>query len=662
MPNPSRRRVAGGLSAISIPHSPNSYTSSLSSPNSGHSLSPSLSPLVSAHSFKRQRSAESSWDSQTASTDDDREGGDREDSRRRRRQSKKAGKVLISPLTVGMGLVSVKDGGLTPTTAAMPPFSLSASSAFLPLAPSLSPSSSAISITRSASHIPGVFLSGHATVRAPSPSYSPTAASISITTPALHTSVPSALHIPQLHPLAFHPLNSPTSFSSNAVYLTSPTVRFSAPHSVPVVPLAPPTSSTMLFMPSPLAASSTLSPFFSTMPPGAVPLSHSANTLTPQPLLSPQLSQVALPTFASSSVAALLPQPGSAQLTSSSTLSTPFPWSTERRSAGGGCRRYLLHFPDDSSHGAQNGLYQPGKPSELVVRMKRRAASNRDEEGGQGGDSETDGECETCEVKLPVKIALKPTVKESATVRRFDELALHPAAFYTQSSDLAWEERNFCTSAEHSEPAFLLLRQDWKNPIALVHVARYGRQQRECDELSPLHLLPTVEGSLAHTQTRGRGKTLQQRLETAQLYLSLCVGKAYELRAHSGWRVDGVEMRHFKGGRQVQCVDMPLRELGVGASNAHVAAAIAAESSGSSRGGKQVRVASELSDGSGGRQWPEEVKHESAAPVGGSSTARARVEALMVDYPLPSAPLHADVEAAQLLLGALSQPQLVAAS
>ena len=518
MPNPSRTRAAGGLSAISIPQSPHSYASSLSSPNSGHSLSPSLSPLVpsAAHgSFKRQRSVEHRWDSQSASTDDDRESAEREDGRRRRRHKKREDKVLVSPLTVGMGQVSVKDGQITPTATAMPHFSLSASSAFLPLAPSLSPSSSAISITRSASHIPGVVLSGHATMRAHSPSFSPSSASSASSAAAspLQTTMPPTTAIPPLHPIALHPLNSPASFAANTIFIASPTLRYPNPVSVPVVPLAPPTSSTVLFM-SPMAASSTLSPFFNPMPmpPGAVPLGHSAATLAPQPLLSPSLSQPVLPTFASSSFAAVLPQSASSPLTAASASTAPFPWMTEKRSASSECRRYLLHFPDDSSHGAQNGLYQPGKPSELMLRMKRNKAHNtrrdvrKDDESKQqrdGSDQEADGECETCEVKLPVKVAVKPTVKESATVRRFDELALHPAAFYTQSADLAWEERNFATSAEHSEPPFLLLRQDWKNPIALVHIARYGRQQRDVDDLSPLHLLPIAEGTLApHTDAR----------------------------------------------------------------------------------------------------------------------------------------------------------------
>ena len=657
MPNPSRSRASGGLTAISIPHSPQSYASSLSSPNSGHSLSPSLSPLAPAvGSFKRQRSAEPQWDTQSASTDDDRDGAEREDgSRRRRRHSgKRKTDKLFSPLTVGMGQVSVKDGQPTPKASAMPHFSLSAASAFLPLAPSLSPTSSAIAVTRTASHIPGVVLSGHATMRAHSPSFSPSSASSASSaaaSPLQHT-LSSATAIPPLHPIALHPLNSPASFPHNTVFLASPTLRYPTPLSVPVVPLAPPASSSMLFM-SPVAASSTLSPFFTSMshmPPGAVPLGHSATTLASQPLLSPTLSQPALPTFAASSVAALLPHAASSQLSSSSASTAAFPWSTEKRSASSKYRRYLLHFPDDSSHGAQNGLYQPGKPSELMLRMKKDKVTD---EQRNSKDSELAGECETCEVKLPVKIALKPTVKESATVRRFDELAVHPAAFYTQSADLAWEERNFATSAEHSEPPFLLLRQDWKSPIALVHIARYGRQQRDVSDLSPLHLLPIAEGSLAHTQTRGRGKTLQQRLETAQLYLSMCVGKWYELRAHSGWRVDGVEMRHFKGGRQVQRVDMQVKEMELGATSDDVLAVVAAMS------GSAV---TETEDESiGGRSRRRKAGAERVLARGGVKVERVREEAVFELSPSVSASLQSDVEAVQLL-GALSQPQLVTAS
>ena len=684
MPNPTRSRTSGGLSAISIPQSPHSYTSSLSSPNSGHSLSPSLSPLVPApSSFKRQRSAEPRWDTQSASTDDDREWPERDEGRRRRRSKKKSDKVLLSPLTVGMGQVSVKDGQITPTAAGMPHFSLSASSAFLPLAPSLSPSSSAIAITRSVSHIPGVVLSGHATIRAHSPSFSPSSASSTPSAAAspLLTTLPPTTAIPPLHPVAFHPLTSPANFPLNTVFLASPALRYPAPISVPVVPLAPPSSSTMLFM-SPVAASSTLSPFFSSMqhmPPGAVPLSHSTAAFAQQPQLSPSASQSALPTFASSSVRAILPQSVGSSLTSSSTLTAPFPWLTEQRNAGSECRRYLLNFPDDSSHGAQNGLYQPGKPSELMVRMKRNKANSsnksskdscgkreeakqqmrgddqpEDKEQRDSSHKEVDGECEVCEVKLPVKIALKPTVKESATVRRFDELALHPAAFYTQSADLAWEERNFATSAEHSEPPFLLLRQDWKNPIALVHIARYGRQQREVDDLSPLHLLPIFEGSLAHTQTRGRGKTLQQRLETAQLYLSMCVGKWYELRAHSGWRVDGVEMRHFKGGRQVQRVEIAVREMELGATSEDVVAVVGAMS------GSAAAEACEMDEDAGGSRR-QRAGAKRGQPLGCVKVEQVKDEPVIDLSPSASTSLQSDVEAVQLL-GALSQPQLVTAS
>ena len=656
MPNPSR------LSAISIPQSPNSCASSLSSPNSGHSLSPSLSPLLalSHNSFKRQRSADRDqrWDAQSASTDDDRDGGEREEDRRQQRRHKKKGD-RVSPLTAGMGQVSVKDSGqVTPTGVSMPHFSLSASSAFLPLAPSLSPSSSAISITRSASHIPGVVLSGHATMRSHSPSVSPSmiATTASVAPPPLHSFAPSVASIPPLHPIALHPLASTANFLPNTVFLASPTLRYPAPISVPVVPLAPTNSSQMLYM-SPVAASSTLSPFFAGMPPGAVPLA-------PQPLLSPSLSQSALSSYASSSVAAILPHKAATQLSSASGPTIAFPWQTEKRSESNECRRYLLHFPDDSSHGAQNGLYQPGKPSELMVRMKKskKNTSRKAEEEKQQFSDDAKQQCdssdsiteyESCEVKLPVKIALKPTVKESATVRRFDELALHPAAFYTQSSDLAWEERNFATSAEHSEPPFLLLRKDYQNPIALVHIARYTRQQRQPDTLSPLHILPVAEGTLAHTQTRGRGKTIQQRLDTAQLYLSMCVGKWYELRVHSGWCVDGVEMRHFKGGKQVQRVEMAVREMGVGATSEDVLAVVAAMSG--------ATVGAEVEDVKGGGRRRKQFIEPGRMILTGEKVEPVHHEAAADLSPAVSVALQSDVEAVQLL-GALSQPQLVTAS
>ena len=472
MPNPEERS-SSHPSSISLPRSPQSCPSTLSSPTSHLSLSPSLSPQTSQPSLKRQRSSQ--WDSTTSVSSSSDEASDVDD------RPHPSSRTRVSPLSIGFGSVTMKDAH------GLPPFSLSASSAFLPLPASPAALSPSTSVVRIAAHLPGVVLSGAATAAGPS--------------------------IPPLHPIALHP-----------------TVRFAYPSPISVPVMSFPPQSPYLYGPSP---SGSFIPHHTHV----VPLSQ-----------SPSVSAGATAAFAPFTPTAFYPvhSPmmggGYGSMPGSSPPSSPFPaslppWPTEARAAARDGLRFLVHFPDDSSHGAQGGLYQPGKPSLLCIHLV-----------------DPDGREE--EVRLPVKIALKPTVKESATVRRFDELCLHPRAFYCDSTDLGMEEARWQTAASVPDPAFLLLRQDWKGAVAVVHVPRWGRQQRETVRVSPLHILPVQDGTLAHTQTRGRGKTEAQRKETAQLYLSMIVDAYYELRCHSGYSIARLQMRHYKGGSESARVDL----------------------------------------------------------------------------------------------------------
>ena len=535
MPNPEfSLRSCRPLTAITIPQSPYSSTS-VCSPASSASLSPSLSPLPSNPSVKRQRAAAGrrhNWDPSAASASDEEHSSNSssrsEDEDRPHRKG--AERMRVSPLTIGLQQVCVKDASPSSASSAasMPAFSLSASSAFLPL----SAAGQALSPTAGAVPRPSAF-----------------------SAPAMQ---PGA--IPPLHPIAMHPHAISAALPAATVGPAAMRFSYPAPVSIPVVPLGPPShflypqlifpqQQQLVSMPSPVLlshASCAASPYcfptqgyYTSAAVSPVPsLSFGqAAAVYPYPASSPALAFPVLPQVAQMSSAATH-QP---LLPSSSPTASP-PWPTAPRAASAVCHRYLLHFPDDASHGAQGGLYQPGKPSQLCITLRL---------DGQHGQEE-----EEAEVRLPVKVALKPTVKESATVRRFDELSLHPAAFHCRTADLQREEAAWRTAASVPEPPFLLLRQDWKQPVSVVSIPRWGRQQREARFLSPLHLLPVQDGTLAHTQTRGRGKTEQQRAATSQLYLSLIVDKYYELRCHSGWRIVSLQCRHYKGGAESRLLQL----------------------------------------------------------------------------------------------------------
>ena len=275
--------------------------------------------------------------------------------------------------------------------------------------------------------------------------------------------------------------------------------------------------------------------------------------------------------------------------------------------AGGPLHRYLIHFPADTAHGAQSGLYQPGKPSQLIIHMAEAdaaAAQHPPPSVPASTGSSAAVKEETAEslpsghsmVRIPVKVAIKPTVKRTAKLRSLHEVSLHPGWYDCESRDLSEEEKRWETGSKAKKPKHLLLRHDTKSCIHVMQVARWtadeqnnsealadeqstaGTTARERDgmtgsssspsaastssassistsaalsgllnsltaaggsppfvsqsgsfsfSLLPLHILPVSDDSMAHVQTKGRGKTEERRKETAQLYLSLKVDKWY---------------------------------------------------------------------------------------------------------------------------------------
>ena len=542
MPNPIHPPIdpRRAIPAILIPRSPHSCPSNLSSPASTSlSLSPSLSPHPHPpHPLKRHRSSPPPlhWDATSilscpSISSDDSETDD---------ALPPPTRVRVSPLTIGLSSVTVRDSqqpGHSPPP--LPPFSLSASSAFLPCPPAAARAVPALQGGVPPLHPVALHAAAHPGMRFPYP--------------------PPPLSLPLPYPLPHSP------------YLLgpSPTGLFT-PHHIHAVPLSQAPSAPL--PPTLLPPSTPLTPLF--LPPSYYP--------------NPPPHCPVLPIY---------PSPFHQPLPTLSPPTTPFthplppPWPTSPRLSQPPLR-YLVHFPDDSSHGAQGGLYQPGKPSLLCITLVQGGVG----EGGGGGEGGGRGVGRGVEeeVRLPVKVALKPTVKESATVRRFDELALHPRALWCDSTDLGAEEGRWGTAAGVPDPAYLLLRQDWKGPVAVVHVPRWGRQQREVARVSPLHLLPVQDGTLAHTQTRGRGKTEGARKDTAQLYLSMVVDGYYELRCHMGWRVVRMEMRHFKAGGE--CGRVALRFSGMEA-DTRVEDAVGVIECLSGGDGEQVRRQAKLNAG-----------------------------------------------------------------
>ncbi len=103
------------------------------------------------------------------------------------------------------------------------------------------------------------------------------------------------------------------------------------------------------------------------------PAAHMSHLLPSLPAsYTASASSASSPSLSSASFASL-----SAGGSSSSPLlsnvggSTNTGWSMATPSAGSNpqLNRYLIHFPADTAHGAQSGLYQPGKPSQLIIHM-----------------------------------------------------------------------------------------------------------------------------------------------------------------------------------------------------------------------------------------------------------------------------------------------------
>jgi hypothetical protein len=241
--------------------------------------------------------------------------------------------------------------------------------------------------------------------------------------------------------------------------------------------------------------------------------------------------------------------------------------------------RYLLHFAMDLAQGAQEGLYQPGKPSELIITMSFH----------KGHDAEGLNPKELIELKgtkpnpiienavnaglyqlvLPVKIALKPTVKRTAKIRGLSEVSMHPECFNCLTRELCTEEETWETGPKVKKPHYLLLRRDTGEPIRIMYVNKWlgnhvnhnATDPHNLHDYSPIHIKPVIDDGLSHVQTKGRGKTEERKKETSQLYLALKCDRWFEFRCHHGWKIEQIELRHFKGGTWKSSHLLPYQHL-----------------------------------------------------------------------------------------------------
>ena len=448
--------------------------------------------------------------------------------------------------------------------------------------------------------------------------------------------------------------SSPSSFSSPA-----PSSSFPSSSSLPSMSARPLSSSgasqTSAYNRLPSTAShqaplQTLYPSNS-VPIPSLPAAPISSTSAPRPMYSLASPQSPISVSSATPPQALPPvAPSSSSLPSHASVAT-LAWPTTYKSPTAVLNRYLIHFPHDTAHGAQSGLYQPGKPSQLIIRMQEPEGSAAPLKEGEEGPV----------IRIPCKVALKPTVKRTAKLRALHEISMHPQWYDCETRDLSEEEKRWETGSKHKRPKYLLLRQDTKSMIHVVHVMKWHAEEAAEEEralaainassvaaaagrengaaaastgkagkagsssssnisgllqslaaaggvvsagsaglsstipLSPLHLLPVSEDSMAHVQTKGRGKTEERRKETAQLYLSLKVDKCqshvpspsplshyaplssppccspslavrslcagYELRCHGGWKIHDMEMKHHKGGHQISNVLIPFHHL-----------------------------------------------------------------------------------------------------
>jgi hypothetical protein len=233
--------------------------------------------------------------------------------------------------------------------------------------------------------------------------------------------------------------------------------------------------------------------------------------------------------------------------------------------------RYLLHFPSDSALGAQSGLYQTAKPSELVIVMSFTPdsalllPSEITEIKAETTNNQSNQE--KWMIRLPVKVALKPTVKRTAKLRNLAEFSLHPLAFNCESSDLGIEEQVWETNSKLKRPDYLLLRKDTGMEIHVIfvnswfHFTPSAAAEELIHQYSPLHFKPVSDEPICHVQTKGRGKNEERKKETQQVYLSLKIGKWYEIKTHHGWIIEKIQLRHYKGGEQCATRELTLHQL-----------------------------------------------------------------------------------------------------
>ncbi len=102
--------------------------------------------------------------------------------------------------------------------------------------------------------------------------------------------------------------------------------------------------------------------------------------------------------------------------------------------------------------------------------------------GSSGGASEGDAlPAGHSVIRVPVKVAIKPTVKRTAKLRTVHEVSLHPAWYDCDSRDLSEEEKKWETGSKAKKPKHLLLRHDTKSCIHVLQVNRVDGRGAECE-------------------------------------------------------------------------------------------------------------------------------------------------------------------------------------
>ena len=245
---------------------------------------------------------------------------------------------------------------------------------------------------------------------------------------------------------------SPPSSSMSSLSSLSPFNRL--PPTLPLPSMSSMYPNASMAVPS-LPLPSLSLPMTPTRPLYALPSPTSPNT-NPSSSPAPSLSSPTIPPLSS------VPPPPPPSLQS-------LAWPTTYKSPSSILNRYLIHFPHDTAHGAQAGLYQPGKPSQLIIRLQDPDAPPI----SPATKGDTDGPV----IRIPCKVALKPTVKRTAKLRTLHEISMHPAWYDCESRDLGEEEKRWETGSKQKRPKYLLLRQDTKSMIHVIHVNKWNAEE-----------------------------------------------------------------------------------------------------------------------------------------------------------------------------------------